>query len=114
MRLGDFIKPGASRQVEAQTQINDGADKAWIFDLFLRAPLLRPLECSLGVVFPEVDAVAKPLVFTLGMIEVRYLPGNNSLDDRFFRAVKAKHKSRVALIARPVVSHGSTSWSCRL
>jgi hypothetical protein len=28
--------------------------------------------------------------------------------------MKAKHKSRVALIARPVISHGSTSWSCRL
>ena len=81
MRPGDFIKPDTSRQVEAQTQINDGADKAWIFDLFLRVPLLRPFECALGVVFPEVDAVAKPLVFTLGMIKVRYLPGNNSLDD---------------------------------
>lgn len=114
MRLGDFIKPGTSRQVEAQTQINDGADEAWIFDLFLRVPILRPLECALGVVFPKVDAVAKPLVSTLGMIEVRYLPGNNSLDYRFFRAMKAKHKSRVALIARPIVSHGSTSWSCHL
>ncbi len=81
MRPGDFIKPDTSRQVEAQTQINDGADEAWIFDLFLRVPLLRPFECALGVVFPEVDAVAKPLVSPLGMIEVRYLPGNNSLDD---------------------------------
>ena len=64
---GKLFREAHVKQVEAIAELDDGPDDGGAFDFtaFAASLLFCPLECSCGAVFPEVDAVAEPVVGVL-------------------------------------------------
>ena len=93
--LADHRNEFGIQQIEAVSQIDDRTDDCGRGDLWFGrvAPMPGMIHGPHRTVFPEVDALAKPIVGVSARRE-GMLAGKNRLGDGLIAAVKPEHKGR--------------------
>lgn len=65
----------------------------------------RAIQRAAGVAFPEVNAMAEPVVFLFRRLQMRFPTAKNLLANAFVAAMKAENEAGLVLIGRPNGRH---------
>lgn len=92
VRFRNLVEPHAGGQVQAQAQVDNGASHIGFLYFIFRIAALRPFQPALRVVFPEIDAVTKPLILAVRFLEMGRFARDDFINERFFSAVKTEYE----------------------